>query len=334
MFTPLFADFTYNQTSRVTGGQMVQMMKYVPGGGKALQPTNTVHYLKGNRMAAVSDREIRITDLDKETITTIDLKEKTYSVLTFAEMQQFMQEMASRMGQPQPEGGQMNFKMDVQETGNTKTIQDVQTKEFILKVTMEATDQKSGQSGSMVFREDMWMAPEVPGYDEVRKFHIRMGEKLGMGMGGQMGPMMRPGMGEGMARLAKEAAKLKGVPIYTVTHVEGVGMPEGADAPRQRSGGGEESSQSTAAPPTSIAGAVAGGLLGGFGKKKKAPQQEQSDAPPPSQGGAGMQSLMEITGEMNGFSTAPVDPSTFDVPAGFKQVESPMKRGARKMNRQ
>ncbi len=36
--------------------------------------------------------------------------------------------------------------------------------------------------------------------------------------------------------------------------------------------------------------------------------------------------LMEITSEMSNFSSAPVDPSRFAVPAGFKQVESEMNR--------
>ena len=37
---------------------------------------------------------------------------------------------------------------------------------------------------------DMWLAPSVPGYEEVRQFQERMGKKLGSAMGGAMSPMM------------------------------------------------------------------------------------------------------------------------------------------------
>jgi hypothetical protein len=33
-------------------------------------------------------------------------------------------------------------------------------------------------------------------------------------------------------------------------------------------------------------------------------------------------SLLEMTTELSGFSTTPADPSRFEVPAGFRQVES------------
>ena len=37
--------------------------------------------------------------------------------------------------------------------------------------------------------------------------------------------------------------------------------------------------------------------------------------------------LMESTTEMSGFSSAAVDPSKLEVPAGFKQVEPELGRG-------
>jgi hypothetical protein len=39
---------------------------------------------------------------------------------------------------------------------------------------------------------------------------------------------------------------------------------------------------------------------------------------------------MEMTTELSGFSSAPVDPSKFEVPAGFKQVESEMMKAMRR----
>ncbi len=39
---------------------------------------------------------------------------------------------------------------------------------------------------------------------------------------------------------------------------------------------------------------------------------------------------MESTTELSSFSSAPADPSKFEVPAGFKQVENEMLKQSRK----
>jgi hypothetical protein len=72
-------------------------------------------------------------------------------------------------------------------------------------------------------------------------------------------------------------------------------------------------------------GSVLGGRFG-LGKKKTT-----SDAPPPAApatGGASgaPNSLLEMTMESNGFSTATVEDSQFAIPPGFKKVEPEMKR--------
>jgi hypothetical protein len=71
-------------------------------------------------------------------------------------------------------------------------------------------------------------------------------------------------------------------------------------------------------------GGVLAGRLGGFGRKKKSPDQEQQqsgDAQGQGQPVDASGSLMEMTMEVSGFSSAPVDGSKFEIPAGFKQVE-------------
>jgi hypothetical protein len=70
------------------------------------------------------------------------------------------------------------------------------------------------------------------------------------------------------------------------------------------------------------------GGLGGFGRRKK---QEE---PPPQQTQASSQQrasaiLIEATTESSGFSSASVDPSKFEIPAGFKQVQPDIERQGR-----
>ena len=48
---------------------------------------------------------------------------------------------------------------------------------------LEATDQQSGKTGNLAITNDMWMAPEIPGYDEVREFNKRFAVKMGVVFG-------------------------------------------------------------------------------------------------------------------------------------------------------
>jgi hypothetical protein len=73
------------------------------------------------------------------------------------------------------------------------------------------------------------------------------------------------------------------------------------------------------------------GRLGGLGRGKKTetqPEPQQPQPPAETAPAQGQQqadlsgALMEITTELTNFSPAAVDASRFEVPAGFRQVES------------
>lgn len=335
---PLLADFSYQQTSRITGGSMTRMMKMIPGGGKALEPQTTTHLLQGNRMATVGANSIDIIDVDRQVMTHIDLEKKTYSTITFAEFRQAMDAMLSKLGQAPKEGQpNMQFRVDVKDTGETKTIDGMNTRLMKMLLATDVKDQKSGQTVTMNMDMDMWMAKDIPGYDDVRKFQMKYAEAIGI-----TPEMMRvsrmavgqPGMSEGMARLAKEASKLQGVPLVQITRMMGMGGMggPGGNAPEAQMPTGKDVGDAAATSAVSSALGRMGGLggrLGGFGRKKKEePKPEpKPETPPPAASGQPQQSVfMEMTSEMSAFSTAPVDGSKFSVPAGFKEVEHEMKK--------
>ena len=60
------------------------------------------------------------------------------------------------------------------------------------------------------------------------------------------------------------------------------------------------------------------------GNAKKQQDQQPKEERPQQQPGAGAGLLMETTMESGNFSSASVDGSKLEVPAGFKQVESEM----------
>ena len=70
---------------------------------KAGEPVVSTVYLKGNRMATVNSDSIEIIDLDKETITHVDTQKKTYTVMTFEQMKQQIENARKEMEKKQAE---------------------------------------------------------------------------------------------------------------------------------------------------------------------------------------------------------------------------------------
>ncbi len=345
------ADFTYTETTQMTGGSLATMMQSLgPLAGRAREPIVSTHIVKGNRMATITRDNVSVIDLDKETITNIDNAKKQYSVMTFAEMKQRMEEGMQRMrGRQKGKNGedvQANFKVSAKATGQTKTIQGLTAKEMVITMTMEAADTKSGQSGAMDFVTDSWVAP-LPGYDEVREFHKKMAVKMGamFGSGMQQIAQMNMGqanMGKGMEEIAKEMQKMDGIPVESTVKMGGAGNANASAAPPPPPSGdaatcaadapSQQPRQASQSPAGALAGAL-GGRLGGFGgglgRRKKeeqpapAPAQTQSGcAPAPAAGNAAAPgSLMEMTMTLTAYSSAAADAAKFEIPPGFKQVE-------------
>ena len=337
----LRADFTYGQTAQMTGGALFDMLKTLgPLARQAREPMVTTVIVKGNRMANISKERIQVIDLDKETITEIDPAKKQYSVVTFAQMKQAMDEAINRaQNQKTKKSGDTagapnldtNFNVSAKNTGRTKTVSGLEAKESVITMTLQGTDTDTGQSGSMVIADDAWMA-SVPGYDEVKAFHKKMGEKMGYAFGSgmaQMG-MMRPETLKGFAEVSKEMASAEGVPVETVMKMGGAGTGTDACAAAQ-----SQQSQQSDSPNLgkAAAGAALGRLgLGGFGRKKNNDPQASGGQTQPQSGAASSDCalLMEMTTQLSGFSAGPADTSKFEVPAGFKQVENDLiKRSVR-----
>ena len=252
-------------------------------------------------------------------MTDVDLDKKTYAVITFAEFARAMQQMSEKMGEKTGDGvGEFQGRCEADR--RDANINGFQTKETVLTLEIEGQDKKSGEKGAMTVVTDMWLAPNLPGYEEVRSFYARMAQKLAWapGMGG-MGAMTgrQAGMMKGMSQMYKEASKLEGVPVLQVVRMGGMagGMSEADMAKMQEA----QSAGTTATknrlrhllrramrPASAATGAALGrmgkigglagaaGGFGGFGRKKKQQQQEepaaqaqqQAQTPPPAPDGS------------------------------------------------
>jgi hypothetical protein len=329
------ADFTYQESTQITGGSVMSMMKMAGTFSKTARqagdPVISTVMVKGNRMMRTNKDTSEIIDLDAGTITNIDNVKKQYTTMTFEQMRQQMDAMmakakAQQAKQPQappPSNDASNvdvkFTVKVRNTGASKDVAGLSAKESIMTMTMDATDKQSGQTGSFAITNDMYLAPDIPGYEEVREFYKRFAVKMGTVMSGaintqMMAMMQQPAAGKGMADMVEEMSKLKGIPVLQImrmgTTADGTPLPAASEAPLP------------AGPPPPTAGQIAkesmmSSIPFGLGKKKK------QDDPPPAANGAQPTAavLAESTTQTTNFSKAPIDASQFNPPAGYKKVD-------------
>ena len=339
--TPLFADFSYTETTQMTGGSLMGVMKmaghFSRQAREAGEPMVTTVTVKGNRMSRVSPASTQIIDLDAETITNIDMQKREYTVMTFQQMKQQIEAAEAKAAaeqkkapaeQQQPSNTKVDFVVHVRNTGQSKEVSGLSTSESIMTMNMNATDTSSGQTGSMAFTNDMWMAPEVPGYDEVKEFYQKFAQKMGTVFStSTINPAMLAqykGASQGLRDMSEEMSKLKGTPILQVmrmgTTANGQTIPPASEVPLPQSQSPSAGDVAKESAADSIAGKLGGlGGFGGFGHKKQQPKQE----PAPASSGSGAQPayavLMETNTQMGNFSRTASDAS-FAIPAGFKQV--------------
>jgi len=321
---PLLADFSYQETSTITGGMVAGMLKVAGVFSKqAREPIQTTVAVKGDKMVHRSQYHASVIDLASQTITSIDLQKKTYSVMTFEEFQQMLDRMSQSM--KQNDKGQMDFKVSVKPTGNTKQVSGFDAKEMVVTMEMQSTDKESGQTGAMVITTDAWIASGMPGYKEVRDFYRRMAEKVNWAPGGNMF-MSQPQAAKGMAEVYKEVAKIDGIPVQQFVTMGGAGQQGAAPAQSQS----QSQSQQPAADKPSMGSALGSALGGRFGiRSKKTSSDQPAQSSDAGGSGSGSGTLLEMNTTLAGFSSDPVDDSQFAIPSGFKKVEPDTKRGMR-----
>jgi hypothetical protein len=363
---PLLADASYKETTQITGGSIVGMMKmagaFSSQARKANQPITSEVYVSGNRMVRIRPDGTEIIDLDAGTITHIDPVKHQYTTTTFEQMRQQIEqaerdaeakaketktEAPKQPADQTPQNVDMSFDVHVRETGAAKEVSGLNTKEAIMTMAMNATDKNTQQTGALAITNDMWLATNTPVYDEVRAFDVKFAQRMGhvfsgnQNMQGMQSLMAQPGAAKGMAEMANEVQKLKGVPILQVMRMgmtsNGQSLPAASEAPLPVSNGpamptaGDVAQQTTTSVVASKLGglgsALGGGGFGGFGHKKKAADPAPAQpADAPSTGPAADPTssvLIETSTTLSDFSSAPVDGSHFQVPAGYQQVTAP-----------
>ncbi len=316
------ADFSFLETTNLTGGSMTGAMKFAGKfGGNVFNNMQTRVYISGDLMARVSDRTGSIINLKDQTITTIDYMRGEYSVITFEEMKQAQAEARAKVAKKKKKGDsdiQMKFSVDVKDPGRSAVIGGVNAKEMILLITAESVDKKN-DSGMMNLATNMWLSKDIAGYDELQKFYRRMSESLTWNPSEAMLARIQQEleMGDSMAKLQEQASKLEGAKVKQVLRLGG--SPDGLERVSQEDQEKVAAAQENGGGSGLLKGALGG--FGGFGRKKNRDAEPQSDGTSTSDQ-AGV--IMELTTLSSEFSNAAVSADKFQPDPAFKKVESKM----------
>lgn len=282
------------------------------GGKAAKEGIVSSHAVKGNRKATMNDSGGQIVDLSEEKIYQLDVKKKTYTVKTFAEVREELrkaredaekrareQEGQSQKTDPQRKPDkEFEFDFDVKETGQKKSIAGYDTREVIMTLSMREKGKTLEENGGFVMTADSWVGPDIPALKEMADFELRYWKQLagseGMGMSPDQMAMVLvqyPIFKEAMERLKKEGSKLQGAPLASTITFDAVKSKEQMAAQT-------ESSKSSG-------GSGLGGMLARkIAKQDGAPKQRST--------------VFTVNSETLEVATT-VAATDLDIPAGFKE---------------
>jgi hypothetical protein len=248
---PARADFKYTETSQMTGGSLLSMMKFASRFARGdtkkqekdlLQPTSRTHYVKGDRLRTDNeDGTSQIIDVAGRRVIFIDNNKKTYAVATFDQIKAAMEQAAQQMQQqakqnpqtPQekavPQDVQLTLKPTIKVTPGVggRTILDQPTTETNVEIDLAmqgtatgADAPPPGQPNSATFTStmnmDTYVAPSVAGYKEFAQFYRRLAEEVSwMKIPSMPGMQIDPRAAEGMSELQKNSDALKGFPMLS-----------------------------------------------------------------------------------------------------------------------
>ena len=315
----LFADVKTEERMKFELGGMLGKMVSLFGGGN--DGTVTTVAVKGPRQSIMSDAAGQVIDLSEEKVYQLDIKRKTYRVMTFAQIRQQMEEArakaekAAREEQAkqkeappaQKPEDTLEIDLDVRKTGQSRTINGFNTNQVLVVVTVREKGKTLDQSGGLQITTDMWMAPQMPAMKEIVDFQMQYAQKLygpmihgaspqDMAAAMAIYPMLKPAI----ERMNAEKDKVEGTAILTTVRVEAVKSAEQF---------AQEQKQREDANKPSVSGGV-GGLLGGLARR--AAQKKVEGEPQPRA------MVMTTTSEVMKIATD-VAAGDVAIPAGFKQ---------------
>jgi hypothetical protein len=314
------ADVKTTEKSQMKFEGMLGRVMGMFGGKAAKEGVTSTVAVKGDRKVTTTGDTTEIVDLAEEKLYELNLKDKTYKVVTFAELRKQMEEARAKAeeearkqraaeGKKDPNAKEMEIEFNAKETGQKRSINGHDCRQVIMSIAVHEKGKTLDQAGGMLITFDTWLAPRISAMREIQDFDMRYWKKLAldtaMPSAEQMAQAfaMYPGLKEGMAKLEKEKVNMDGTSIETTTTFQMVQTKEQAAQKKQEEPQG-------ASPTAGI-----GGMLGRFGKKKEEPKaaEGQPKASPDSDTRVtimtGLHSLLSVSTAVAADETAV--PATF-----------------------
>jgi hypothetical protein len=320
----LRADVREDQKAHVQFSGMLGRMFNMFGGKSAREGVTSTIAVKGDRKATTNDTTGQIIDLAEEKVYDLDLKKKSYTVTTFAELRRRMEEARKKADEnarkeasrekekpaaADPNAKQIEIDFDIKNTGEKKAINGFDTHQAVMTITVREKGKTLEEAGGMVMTSDMWLAPKIAAMKEVIDFDMRYAQKLyGTMIAGvsaeQMAAAMAmyPMMKEALGKMSAEGGKIEGTAIQTTTTMDAV---KSADQIAEEAKAGGNDNKSAAAGGVS-------GMLGGFAKKMAQKKTGGDDA------NKDRANVMTMTSEVLKVVTD-VSAADVAVPTGFKE---------------
>lgn len=309
-----FASATVEQHSTMKFGGMIGRMANMFGGKAAKDGIDSLTVVKGDRRISRNGDIAEIVDLGEEKIYTLNAKNRTFTVTTFAELRKQFEDMKKQMDSSSAEGAggkkqgpEYTMDVDVKETGAKETINGFDAKQVIVTVTTHEKGKKLEESGGGVLTADLWMGPKVAAVDEVAAFELKYlraiwGDTLDVRSFAALAAMA-PGFADAMKKFQQKSESLTGTPIRTTLTYESVA----GTAPREA-----EQSEDSGMDPAAGAAKMIGGFLA-----KRAKKTESSEEAAPA--GAANRSMLFTSTSVLKKAALTADDAELAIPADYKQ---------------
>jgi len=314
---PAYAEVKTRDKTQVKFEGMLGRMVGMFGGKAARDGVIATNAVKGDRKMTVTDTTGRIVDLAEEKVYDLDLKKKTYTVVTFAQLRQQMKEAQEKAAkeaaeqqkeeagkakeQPSEKSPEVEVDFDLKETGQKKQILNYEAREVVMTITVRQKGKTLEDAGGMVLTSDMWLGPEIPAMKELVDFEVRYWKAIAPEASGmsaeQMATVMAmyPMLKQGMERLNKEKVNMRGTALATVTTFDAVKGKE------------QMAKESDSSSSSNNSGGGLSGMLARKMMKKQQPSEDKARA-----------TVFTATTETLEISTT-VAASDLEIPAGFRQ---------------
>jgi hypothetical protein len=326
--TSLSADIRSDQRVKFQLGGMVGKMVNMFGGKGAREGVTSMVAVKGNRKVTMSDTTGQIVDLTEEKVYDLNIKNKTYTVTTFAQIRKQMEdarreaekaakeERASQPSEPSkpaqkdPNEKELEVDFDIRPTAETKTINGFNTTKSVMTITVREKGKTLDQSGGLVMTTDLWMTPNAPSTKDLADFDMRYAQKLA-------GPAVVGASAQDMAMAMAMYPQVK--PALDKMRAEGGKMPQGTailtEMRMESVPPGTANQSSTAlAKPEEPKKKGLGGMLGGLKKMAEEAEKNQNSNEKPAQRAIIMTTSVEMVK-----LTTDVDAASVAIPAGFTE---------------